>query len=352
MHALDDFVSLKTFPHEVFLRLRDVSVCVKTDCPPLVDRLSSYFHSYIHPVPGKHSYTVYACLGEAHIDATLLRDVPRTGGKSPKESYYDTPTGRVVVKKRTGLVVFSTSSARYVIGDVLKHFNQVVNAIEQLYIEHYHDAGLVLLHAAAVADANGRGVLISSASGVGKSSAALATLERGFHFLSNDRVLLQAAEDETRVIGIPKKPRINPGTALALPSLQQLLAEQERARYLAMDRAVLWRLERKLDVDVDAVYGEGTTVLDAPLVLIFLLEWSPFDGQPLFEELDNGEAARQLARHMLGAGPYRSIRMATSGSPDLAMVTCQATCFRVRGGVDLPAFARHVVNRLGEELAI
>ncbi len=349
MHALDDFVSLRAFPHELCLRLRDVSIRVKTDCPPLAQRLSTYFHSYLHQMPDERPYTVYACLDEAHIDASLLRDVPRTGGKPSKESYYDTPAGRVVVKKRTGLVVFSTPAARYVIGDVLAHFNQVVNAIEQIYIEHYHDAGLVLLHSAAVADTNGRGVLISSASGVGKSSAALATLEKGFHFLSNDRVLLNTVADHTRIVGIPKKPRINPGTALALPSLHRLLSEDERTGYLAMDRSSLWRLESKLDVDVDAVYGKGTTILDARLALIFVLEWSPFDGPPRFEQLDTEAAATKLAEHVLRAGPYKPTLVDIPGRTDLVAITRHARSFRVVGGVDLPGFARRVINQFEED---
>lgn len=62
--------------------------------------------------------------------------------------------------------------------------------------------GLHPLHAACVA-LEGRGVLIAGPSGAGKSTLALALLETGFDFLSDDLVFLAATDDGLRVLGFP-----------------------------------------------------------------------------------------------------------------------------------------------------
>ena len=66
-------------------------------------------------------------------------------------------------------------------------------------------------------------------SGSGKSSLALQLIERGgFDYLSNDRVLLKVDRDRVHIVGLPKKPRVNPGTLLASPSLASLLSARKR----------------------------------------------------------------------------------------------------------------------------
>src|SRR4029079_4955427 len=49
----------------------------------------------------------------------------------------------------------------------------------------------------------------------------------------------------------------DPGTLLGHPRLSTLLKPEERAELEAMDPAALWALERKRDVDLDAIYGPG-----------------------------------------------------------------------------------------------
>jgi len=277
--------------------------------------------------------------GTADVDTARLHDLPGRSGKPSKESYYDTPNGRVVVKKRTGMVIYSDGPTRIVMGDAIANVNQVINAIQQVYMEEHVDRDYFLLHAAAVASPRGGGVLIASPSGVGKSSAALATMDKGFKFMSNDRVLVQLADAGARLVGVPKKPRINPGTVLALPSLHHLIPEPQRNEYAQMEPADLWRLESKLDVDVESVYGPNALVFEAPLKYAFLLEWAPGAGAPHIRTASLAEGVERLEKQLVTEGPYRPSPQPIPSIDALAAMLSDSSVFLVEGGVDLTAFA-------------
>jgi HprK-related kinase B len=330
------------------LTLRDVPVTVRTDSPQLHDILSSYFAQFIAPASDDEGRLVCALQGQPDIDASRLRDLPRRGGKPPKESYYDTERGRVIVKKQTGMVIYSDGPTRIIVGDVLSHSNQVINAVEQVYMEEHIDRDFFLLHAAAVARSPQSGILIASPSGGGKSSAALAAVGAGLKFMSNDRVLVTVTQDGARLVGVPKKPRINPGTALALPQLRSLLAPEERDRYERMDPNELWDIESKLDVDVERVYGPGTLLLEAEMRLVFLLAWSPRSSDPVFTELGVDDAVVQMAQHLVSEGPYRPDVRPVPGEQTIRAILRRTRCLKVTGGVNLPAFASFVVQACDE----
>ncbi len=60
----------------------------------------------------------------------------------------------------------------------------------------HHDQGAEVIHAALISK-NGEGVLLAGKGGVGKSTAALACLEAGFHYLGDDYIGLEACDDGT-----------------------------------------------------------------------------------------------------------------------------------------------------------
>lgn len=321
------------------LKLRDVPVTVRTDSAELLTLLRQYFDGFITPEPEGQGRLVCALKGTADIDAARLRDLPRRSGKPAKESYYDTPNGRVVVKKRTGMVIYSDGETRVITGDVVANVNQVINAVQQVYMEEHMDRDYFLLHAAAVASPEGSGVLIASPSGLGKSSAALATMDRGFRFMSNDRVLVTLTPSSAYLVGVPKKPRINPGTVLALPSLRSLLSAEELETYSHMGRKELWKLESKLDADVEHLFGSGSLVLEAPLGFLFLLAWSPDNGEPQFHEATEDEALGRLSEQLVPEGPYRQQPQPVPGTDTLRSLLAHARTYIVTGGVNLEAFA-------------
>jgi HprK-related kinase B len=109
--------------------------------------------------------------------------------------------------------------------------------------------------------------------GAGKSTSALHLVEAGFHCLSNDRVLARPRPDRVEAFGYPKQPRVNPGTLLGHPRLSALLTPADRASLAALPASDLWDLERKSDVDLDRIYGEGAVELSGDMVALILLRW-------------------------------------------------------------------------------
>src|SRR5262249_53242871 len=91
-------------------------------------------------------------------------------------------------------------------------------------------------------------------------------------------------------LGYPKQPRVNPGTLLHHPRLQFLLKPDDRAALLTMPPAELWKLERKCDVDLETIYGEGTFTLDASLIALVVLTWRPAGTGLTVRRLDRSEA--------------------------------------------------------------
>lgn len=347
MPACGEYALNATPDHVLHLRLGDVPVTVRTDCAELHSLLGRYFEQFAVSSPSDEGRLVCAFLGSLDIDDARLVDVPRRGGRPSKEAYYDTHQGRVIVKKRTGMVIVSDGPTRIVVGDVIANANQVINAVEQVFIEEYVDRNYWLLHAAAVAHSQDLGVLIASPSGVGKSSAALASVGVGFKFMSNDRVLVALTDVGAHLVGVPKKPRINPGTALALPILHELLSHAERERCAEMTTDALWNLESKLDVDVEKVFGTGTTLLEADLRLVFLLAWNPHGGETVFHELGDDEAVAQLMQHLVPEGPYRAVSHPLPDESTVRAALRRSRCYRVTGGVRLERFASFAAAAAG-----
>jgi HprK-related kinase B len=120
---------------------------------------------------------------------------------------------------------------------------------------------------------------IAGVAGAGKSTAALHLVEAGYRFLSNDRVLARVTPGAVEARGYPKQPRVNPGTLLHHSRLAALLKPEERDALSALAPAELWALERKADVDLEAIYGPGTVELTGDLRLLVVLAWR-FGGPP------------------------------------------------------------------------
>ena len=74
--------------------------------------------------------------------------------------------------------------------------------------------------------------------------------------------------------GIPKQPRVNPGTLLSLPSLAGIVSAARASELESLPREELWDLEEKYDVDIEAVYGEGRQAAELPLRAFAVLTWS------------------------------------------------------------------------------
>ena len=124
-------------------------------------------------------------------------------------------------------------------------------------------------------------------------------------------------------LGYPKQPRVNPGTLLGHPRLSTLLDSADRAALSALPARELWDLERKSDVDLDRIYGDGTVELRGRMEALVLLRWRR-DGQGLdVRRLSVDEALAALPLVYKNLGAFDLDRAPGSGITD-----AERACYR------------------------
>ncbi len=350
VRELDEVLAKHTARIDVSIRFLDIPFLIKTDSEELALKLRSYFDVWLSEDGSADSHIIYAFQGDGVYTTDKLQDVIRREGKNIKEAYYDSDDGRVVLKKRTGATLYIKGRERYVVGNLILHLHQLVNVIDEVYEEDFMDRGYVLFHASAVADREGHGILLTSASGVGKSTLALALVEQGFRFLSNDRVLARFEDDNVHLIGVPKKPRVNPGTILALASLNHIIPNEERLLYGSMGENELWQLEHKYDADVDAIYGKGTFTLEAMLSSIYVLNWKLGQAGPKLEIPPVDDAVDMIRPQVLSLDLRRRQAVNPSEAEEQLKSICRVVpIFNVKGGVNIAELTALIKKRQGLE---
>lgn len=191
-----------------------------------------------------------------------------------KEAYIDSAGGRWIRKVRTDMAMFQSLADPLVIGDLHTNRSQVVNFINNQFLNHYQRQGYLLGHAAAF-DIDGHTTAIAASSGGGKSTLMLRALEtEPARFLSNDRILFKPDDGEVKVLGLAKHPRVNPGTLINSERLKHILPQEEQNRFARMPVNELWDIEQKYDVLIPQCYGEKKINLSGTLKNLVLLDWS------------------------------------------------------------------------------
>ncbi|SNR89853.1 HprK-related kinase B [Humidesulfovibrio mexicanus] len=313
------------------LRLEELSVCVRGNSQAVMDDLRAYFAPFASPGAAEADISVLLLDAPAQEPPVPLAVRPHLPGKRPdKERFADFPgadgavLGRLVRKQATGMLFLfgpggpasASGLARNIaIGPCAANRNQLVNFICARYMERRVAQGWLLGHAAGVAlplDRGGAGLALCGFAGMGKSTLALHLAARGLDFLSNDRVLIEPASPGHGPVlhGIPKHPRLNPGTALGNPELAPFLSRalprSLRAAYANLPPQALYGIEDKFDAIIDECFSAhkpaarstargapGRFRLSAPLAGLAVLNW----------------------KH--GGGPMRARRVALAERPDL-----------------------------------
>jgi HprK-related kinase B len=257
------------------LQLGSVAVRVCSNSSTLLARLAEYFGALVvASVPGS-AIEITALQAPPPEFRPRFTDWPRPLGKGrPKEAFADVPDGRIVRKLRTGMHFLVGAAELLAVGACVEHMNQVVNFIVAQYIATQRRTGWVVCHAAAVADSAGA-LAIAAAAGAGKSTLGLHLMSSGLSYVSGDRLLLRQTLSGAEVAGVPKRPRVNPGTLLSNPDLASILPQQRQRELLELEPMQLWQLEEKYDVNVEGVYGPGRSCDRAPLTALLILNWEP-----------------------------------------------------------------------------
>jgi len=285
----------------------DCTVEVRSNSAPLVELLQAYFGIF---VVAKRSVDILVTAmetAEREVPYQLVTKEPDPGKTKIKEEYADVPGGRIVRKRLTGMVFLFGQGRNLAVGPCVANANQIVNFINNRYIEYKINRGCMLGHSAAVASSSGqtlRGLALAGFSGAGKSTLALHLLSRGALFVSNDRLLVQGGYYGLVMSGVAKLPRINPGTALNNPDLSGVIPDEERKELEEMPLDALWDLEQKYDVYLDQCFGEGRFILSAPMNGLVILNWRREPIPTLIEKVDPWKRPDLLPAFMKSTGLF------------------------------------------------
>ena len=315
-------------------------------CPGhLRAELVGYFHDALSDTPGETR--VHLLPGQALPVEPEWQDWAREAGKAGrKDAIYGLGDGRLIRKVRSGVTFLQAPGVAVAFGPLEQNVSTVINFINTQVLNICQRDGWQLCHAAAVTG-HGRTLAISGLSGGGKSTSMLRMMDlEGTAFLSNDRVLVRAGRPP-QALGIPKQPRINPGTILGNPRLHGMLSPARRAELEAMPAAALWDLEEKHDLIVSEVYKVGRVRFDAPLTDFWVLNWARDASEPTrVAQVELASRPDLLGAIMKSPGPFYQHpdgRFEPNGAtpepgPYLAALDGVRVC-EVSGRVDFDALA-------------
>jgi HprK-related kinase B len=314
----------------------------------LLARLTSYFSEVVRPVD-KPTYTLTLIESEPVDLAVEFTDWRREPGKTGrKDSYVDIEQGRLIRKVRTGMVFLQSQTSLIATGPCLANDNQVINFICSQMMTWLQQRDWLICHAASVVYHN-KALAIAGFSGGGKSSLMLNMLEHAdTQFLTNDRLFIHAEAGKVNAAGIPKMPRINPGTIVHNPRLHELIDAPQRQQLLALPKGELWQLEDKYDADIHRFYGEGRTKYQAPFHALLILNWSrDSQQQTAIEQVNISQRPELLAAVMKSPGPFYQDQHGVfiddnyQANPEkYIQVLADVTVFEATGKVDFDCLAR------------
>ncbi len=329
------------------LKLNDCTVAVKTNSRQLVRNLTGYFRSFVTDHSGADIVITVHQAPPPDFDCDFTVKAPDRGKRKIKEEYADVGSQRIIRKRLTGMVFIFGNGEHLAIGPCEANANQVINFINNRYIEWQLKKGGLLGHAAAVAH-NGKGIALAGFSGMGKSTLALRLLGRGLDFVSNDRLVISTGDDGITMHGVPKHPRVNPGTILNNPDIDKIIPEAQKKELEELAPEALWHLEDKYDVPIEEFYGINRFVLKAGMKGLVILNWQRNDAPTAFQPVDLRRRTDLLAAFMKETGLFFQPGPGTTnpGPENFLEILSGCVVVEITGGVDFDAAADYCLNFL------
>ena len=339
----------------LYLALGACTLRVRSNSTEHIDQLTRYF-SHVAGPPAEPDLEIIAIerpepdLGVDFVD--WKREPGKTGRK---DSYHDFSGGRLVRKVRTGMVFLQSDTQRIAAGPCIRYDNQVINFINAQYMNWLQNRGWLICHAAGLVE-HGRTLGIAGFSGGGKSTLMLHMMENPeVSYLTNDRLFIRREGNGVEAAGIPKLPRVNPGTIVHNPRLHPLIPAAQRESLLAMPKEQLWELEDKYDVLIDEVYGADRFTVETPLGAFLVLNWQRGSDEPLnLQRIDLSERRDLLSAIMKSPGPFYQFADGRFFNDDMPLdeqayldTLKDIPVYEASGGIDFAAMAQQINELLG-----
>lgn len=356
LHALTRPINLSQSPGLV-IQLGDWCAHIQSNSGALIAELQDYFQ----PVLANHQawcLQINAIQTDdlAELHALPFDDWQREPGKTGRKEAvldFEDEQGhpqRLVHKIKTGMVLWQNAQTPCAFGNLEAHPNQVINFVLSQYLNHNINQAWLLGHCAGL-DLKGRGIAIAGVSGGGKSTLMLRLLEQAQSFISNDRVLFKRVNGENKMRGIPKQPRINPGTIIHNPKLHALI--DDHASYLAMASEDLRALEQKYDAPVHQLFNGVNYQSECELHELYLLNWQVDSHQPTrIEQVDLSQRDDLLLGVMKSPGPFyqdanQQFQVNGQQLDPLGYIEFLSglQCFEIKGRLDFDAMVQLILKK-------
>ena len=289
--------------HVLELRFAECRIRVKVNRFDIALRLGEYFSPFRDDAGAPDMEITVHEAPEPRFSVPFDIKPPDPGKDKIKEEYVSTPDGRIVRKRLTGMVFLFGGGEHLAIGPCLANLNQIVNFINNRFIEWQLCRGNLLGHADGV-QWKGRGLALAGFSGAGKSTLALHIMSMGATFVSNDRLMIEKSGHGLMMRGVAKLPRINPGTILNNPDLNDVMTEAERERFSKLPSPELWKLEHKYDADIESCFGPDRFTLESPMDALAILSWRRGRGAAACRPVVLDERADRLPAFMKETGLF------------------------------------------------
>ncbi len=341
--------------NRLVLSFGDCIIETLTNSLTLKNTLEEYFKDFVVS-EGEARISVIAL--EADIqDLNLEYKIkqPDPGKTKIKEEYVDFEDGRVVKKRLTGMIFAFGRGVNVGVGPSIENSNQIINFINNRYIEFLLNEKYLLAHAAGVIW-QGKGISMAGFSGMGKSTLALNMMSRGATFVSNDRLLFREKDGGLEMAGVPKLPRINPGTVMNNPSLKNVMPESDWKKFQKLPAGELWDLEHKYDVFIDQCFGENKFVLSSQMDVVVMLNWQRNSAKVEVRQVDFDQRRDLLTAFMKSPGLFyepESLNVDSDLSEQVYVGELKKVpVLEITGGVDFDQASCEVANFLGIQSAV
>jgi hypothetical protein len=313
--------------------IHGVGLTVASEEPAVVDAMELRLQTFRRETIGQSEIRLEFLLN-GHAEDKALSLPP--GASRP---VYETPYGHLHYFPEADTVCgdFQGVRVRCEAGDGVARLHSTAFAGSDLYLATHPLATISLmellkhrdrysLHAACVAESDGRGILVAGPSGAGKSTLTIALVRAGLGFLSDDIVFLRhdPAADAVQVLAFPDAVGVTPHTAERFGDLRALLAEQPPSGF------------PKRLVRMEELFETRALSSCEPRVLVF--PEVVRDRPSRLDPLDPKEALLRLVPDVLltqPAGTQSHLRA-------LAALLARVRCYRLQSGADLEGTAQLV----------